>query len=32
VVEAGAHHASVRLRTKDLVRLNGTLVADLCDG
>jgi hypothetical protein len=32
VVEAGTHDKSVRLRTKkDLVRLTGTLVANLCD-
>ena len=30
VVEAGKHDESLRLRTKDLTRLTGALLADLC--
>ena len=31
VIEAGTHDESVRLRTKDLVRLTGALLGDICD-
>jgi prolyl-tRNA editing enzyme YbaK/EbsC (Cys-tRNA(Pro) deacylase) len=30
VVEAGTHDESVRMRSKDLVRITGALLGDLC--
>jgi Ala-tRNA(Pro) deacylase len=31
VFEAGSHEESVRLRTRDIVRLGGAVIADICE-
>jgi Ala-tRNA(Pro) deacylase len=32
VLDAGSHEASVRLRTRDIVRLAEALISDICEG